>query len=367
MSLTRVIHVTSYYPPHLGGQEVVVQELAAQLADRGYSVEVVTSDVAGRPGRTTEEDVRVVRLRSLDVAHTAVMWSLPLYMLRWIRRDAIVHVHVGQAFTADVVWLFSKLLGFRYVLQLHCDPLPSGRAGGLLPLYKRMLLPRYIRDAYAVIVLNSDHARLVEERYSRRRGAVVMLNGVDDRFFDVVREPSSGERLDVLFVGQLTRNKNVGALLEAVGHLGDAVALHIVGDGESRADLEAMASEQGLSNVTFYGRLDRSEVAEFYSRCDLFVLPSLHEAQPMVILEAMASRIPVMATDTVGSALNIADCAVIVEPTVDGMIRGIETYIRMPVSLRKRIASRAYGRAQLHRWASVISSYCELYTRVAHR
>jgi glycosyltransferase involved in cell wall biosynthesis len=367
MSLPKVVHVTSYYPPHLGGQEVVVQALAAQLADRGCDVEVVTSDVGGRPGRTKEEHVRVMRLRSLDVAHTAVMWYLPIYMLRWIRRDAIVHVHVGQAFTADVVWLLSKFLRFRYVLQLHCDPLPSGRAGGLLPLYKRMLLPRYIRDASAVVVLNSQHARLVEERYSRRRGALVMLNGVDDRFFEVVREPSSAERLDVLFVGQLTPNKNVGALMQAAGHLGDAVALHIVGDGESRAELQAMASEQGLSNVTFYGRRDRSEVAELYSRCDLFVLPSLYEAQPMVILEAMASRIAVMTTEAVGSALNIADSAVIVKPTVDGMIRGIETYITMPPSLRKRMVSSAFDRAQLHRWESVISSYCELYTHVAHR
>jgi glycosyltransferase involved in cell wall biosynthesis len=361
----RVVHVTAYYPPHLGGQEVAVEELAGELAKRGRVVEVITSDAGGRRGRSSENGVQIERLRSLDVAHTPILWCLPFRLLHCTRREAIVHVHVGQAFAVDVVWFMSKVLRYRYVLQLHCDPLPSGHAGRLLPLYKKLFLPRYMRDAEAVVVLNHDHARMVKDRYSPRGRIIVMANGVGDEFFDAPREPAAAERLEALFVGRLTSHKNIPALLAAASQFADALVLHVVGDGEERAELERIVAQNHINNVVFHGRLDRDRVRRLYSRCDLLVLSSLYEAQPMVVLEAMAARIPIMATRVVTASLPIDSCAVIVEPTAESMVDGFGRFLRMSSTARADMAAAAFDRALPHRWESVIASYCELYAALS--
>jgi hypothetical protein len=64
MNASRIIHVTAYYPPHLGGQEIAVQDLVAQLTLAGEQAEVVTSGIGARTGVSVENDVLVTRLKS---------------------------------------------------------------------------------------------------------------------------------------------------------------------------------------------------------------------------------------------------------------------------------------------------------------
>ena len=124
-----IVHVTAYYPPHLGGQEVIAQGLARQLAIAGQNVEVVSSDQGAQPGTSVEDGVRITRLRSGELGHTAIVWSLFFWILRRARRESIVHVHMGQAFTPEVVWLASKIKRFKYIIHLHIDPRTVGATG----------------------------------------------------------------------------------------------------------------------------------------------------------------------------------------------------------------------------------------------
>src|SRR6478672_9902090 len=112
MNTSEVILVSAYYPPHLGGQEVAVRDLAKQLASIGVEVQVVTSNLGATVGVSVEDLVTVTRLRSSEFAHSAIMWSLPYWLLRHARRETIVHLHVGQAFTPEVIWLISKFKHF---------------------------------------------------------------------------------------------------------------------------------------------------------------------------------------------------------------------------------------------------------------
>ena len=87
MKTPRIIHVTAYYPPHLGGQEIVVQDLVTQLALAGEQVEVVTSSVGARTGVSVENGVPVTRLKSHEFAHTPIIWGLFFWLLRHARRE----------------------------------------------------------------------------------------------------------------------------------------------------------------------------------------------------------------------------------------------------------------------------------------
>ncbi|MEN8741339.1 MAG: glycosyltransferase, partial [Phaeobacter gallaeciensis] len=107
--------------------------------------------------------------------------------------------------------------------------------------------------------------------------------------------PHKGANL--LFVGRLAAVKGLPILLDALRDLSGDWKLTVIGDGPDRAALEAQA--QGL-NVDFLGYRSQSEVAEALSNTDVFVLPSFAEGVPVVLMEAMASAVPVVATRIAG-------------------------------------------------------------------
>jgi glycosyltransferase involved in cell wall biosynthesis len=363
MKEPRILQVSAYYPPHLGGQEVAVQELAIQLASAGECVEVVTSDLGGRRGSGLESGVRVTRLKSWEVGHSAVIFGLCWWLVRNVRRGTIVHLHFGQFFTSEIVWLASKIIGFKYIIQMHIDPVQSGPLGIMLPLYRKLFFRRELRDAAQVIVLNDAHRRLVGERYGRYENVVVMRNGVGSEFFRTERRPSKSGLMELVFAGRLSPQKNLDRLIKALGVAETKVTLHIIGDGESREALEAAARAADAGNVVFHGRLSRDEIMRFYASCDGFILPSLYEAQPLALLEAMACRIPAIATNVAGLG-ELAECTVLVDPSVEGIAAGIDRLGGMSAAGRAELAERAFHRVENHQWSRVLDSYIRLYRSV---
>src|SRR5262245_11875317 len=109
--------------------------------------------------------------------------------------------------------------------------------------------------------------------------------------------PAAGSAT-VMFVGRLSREKGVDVLLEAWARLGEgSVRLVVVGDGPLRADLERRAGD----GVTFTGRLDPVDVRRRMLGARAVVVPSAwYEGQPMVVLEALAAGLPVVASDIGG-------------------------------------------------------------------
>ena len=360
MKNPRIVQVSAYYPPHLGGQEIVVQDLSAQLALTGRQVWVVTSDCGSQAGRGIEDGVRVVRLRSAEFAHTPVIWGLFFWLLKHTSRDTIVHVHVGQFFTPEIVWAAAKLRRFKYVIHLHCDLVASGAMGKLLPLYKRLFLGREIRGAEAAVVLNKEHRRALRHDYHYDGNLVMMSNGIAGDFFRIRRKPARGGALSLLFVGRLSPHKNLTALLEALSTVRQRVTVDIIGDGECRPELKSIVAARGLENVRFHGRLSRDEVMSFYATSDAIVLPSLYEVQPLVVLEAMASRLPVITTKGLGMDLGPHE-AILIEPTVQGIVDGIGRFAAMSPDAEKSLVDAAFERARELSWPTLISSYTHLY------
>jgi glycosyltransferase involved in cell wall biosynthesis len=360
----RILQVSAYYPPHLGGQEVAVQELATQLAAAGEYVEVVSSDLGGRRGTAAESGVRVTRLKSWELGHSAVMFGLFWWFIKNVKRDTLVHLHFGQFFTSEIVWIASKVIGFNYIIQMHTDPVPSGPLGKLLPVYRRLFFGRELRDASLVIVLNDAHRRVVAERYGRCENVVIMRNGVGPEFFHTARCANGSNAIELVYAGRLGPGKNLDRLIKAVGVADAKVTLHLIGDGEYREALEEAARSEAADSVVFHGRLSRDEIRCFYARCDGFVLPSLYEAQPLSLLEAMACRVPAITTNVVGLG-ELADCTIVVDTSVEGLASGIDRLARMPASGKADLVERAFQRAQDHGWSRVLDSYIRLYRSVS--
>jgi glycosyltransferase involved in cell wall biosynthesis len=114
-------------------------------------------------------------------------------------------------------------------------------------------------------------------------------------------DPDPGKRTCepsyALFVGRISEEKGAHTLLKAWRQLPKHYSLRIVGDGPSRAELESEAKAQGLSNVSFTGRLPRERVIEEMKGAKFVVFPSqLYENLPLTIIEAFACGVPVLAS-----------------------------------------------------------------------
>ncbi len=146
----------------------------------------------------------------------------------------------------------------------------------------------------------------------------VIPNGIDTALFSPVDRVASKRRLGfadgkkhLLYVGQLVEVKALDVLIRAVGvlqdHFPEPVIAHLVGEGPLEGELRALAVREGVAEaIVFEGQKRHGEVAEWMAAADLLCLPSKREGCPNVVLEALATGIPVVAS-AVGAIPDLVD------------------------------------------------------------
>lgn len=214
-------------------------------------------------------------------------------------------------------------------------------------------------------------SRIVQEGIPEARIGVIR-NGVDMTRFDirdrnesahVLGLPPDEERL--LFVGNLAPVKGVPGLIDAFSRVAArrrALALYVVGDGVDRALHERLVQERGLaSSVRFVGAEHPERMPFWYGAADLLCLPSLHEGCPNVVLEALASGRPVVASRVGGVPELVAPSAglLVASGDVEGLTAGLDQALTAawdPCAIRASVVSRS--------WGGAADAYCEVYERV---
>ena len=361
-----VVQVVPYFPPHIGGMENVAETIADAFAERG-PVEVLTSrsGAATEPPCVRSENLVVRRLFTVEFAHLPVMPTLLYYLLRLPRRS-IVHVHVAQAYVPEMVWIASVLRRRRFVAHFHLDVEPSGRFGPVFVAYKRFLLGAVLRSAARVIAVAPDQPRFLHDTYRVREDRIVLVpNGVGPQFF---REPRAtghdGRPFRLLFVGRMSPQKNVSLLLRAAALASSPVELVIVGDGEERPMLEQLAASLGLQNVRMVGPKAGEDLVGWYRWADAFVLTSRREGTALVLLEAMAAGLPVIATRAPGVVDTVGEDGLLTPPDDPAAFAAAVDRLASDPDLRSELAQRAYARASQGPWAAALERLETVYAEV---
>jgi len=323
----RVLVVPKWYPwpdrPVFGS---FCREHARAIAAQ-HEIVVLASDAVRSPRfaafeltDAVEDGLRTLRLRYrrpwLRPASMGIQLSGMLVALRKLRaegwRPEIVHAHVYSAGLPALV--LGRVSGAPVVISEHF----TGFQRGLISGYDRFTARIAFRGADLVAPVSHDLARHVQALAPGARVRVVE-NVVDtDVFHAVFRTPTrprdgiGDEPARLLTVAALTEKKGHADLFQALLLLrerGVAVRLDLVGDGELRSQLQALVGQLRLSEeVRFHGELPKQEVASFMRAADLFVLPSRFENLPCVLIEAMASGLPSLAT-AVGGVPELLDGA----------------------------------------------------------
>ena len=263
-------------------------------------------------------------LRLAPASARGVLWQVFYFgesVLLWdrCRRRGATHVHAHFANVASDVALLATFLGREagegprsWSLTMH-----GSTEFYDVPGYR---LAEKARTA-AFVACVSDFTRsqmmlFVEEEHWPKLALVRC--GVDPERFRAVAAPSDAAGRDggpvrVLTVGRLVGGKGFALLLDAVHALverGLDVALTVVGDGPSREHLHAQAARLGLGDrIEWVGALGQDEIRAAYARADVFCLPSFAEGVPVVLMEAMAMEVAVVATRIAGIPELIEDGA----------------------------------------------------------
>lgn len=292
------------FPPKwLAGTEIATYNLAKHLAKKGHEVHVITSLDEGLPKESLEQDFHVHRVRCPRVRFLGIIifWLKAFPFLKRINPDVIHAQGISMGMPG---FLAKKFLGKPYIVW--------GRGFGVyFPwLFKNQISKLVLGNANAVIALTEDMKGKMERICNR--DVCVIPNGIDLEGFqdlptkEVARESLGLDNNDriVLLVANLRPVKGVRYLIEAINIVRSTetkVRLLLMGDGEERQNLEAVVKSLNLEDcVSFTGKVPNEKVSEYMAASDVFVLPSLSEGFPMVILEAMASGLPIVATKVGG-------------------------------------------------------------------
>jgi phosphatidylinositol alpha-1,6-mannosyltransferase len=316
-----VLLLADLFPPAVGGSPVLFEAIYSRL--KRTRVTVLSDTWSGAPP-PPHPSLRVIR-RPIHNQGWGVLnpRSLGTYlrMVREIRRtgvDGIVHCAsvMPEGFAG---WMNQRLGGHPYVCWSHGeDVVIVGRSREL-----SFLANRVYRGAAANIVNSRNTGRLLEQRGIPSSRIHVVHPGVDVLRFrpDVdgsavrARYAGPGELL-LLSVGRLQRRKGHDLAIEAVAQLGTSLPVHyvIVGDGQERPTLEALAARLGVSSrVHFVGEAPDADLPAFYAACDLFLMPNRVdddgdiEGFGIVFLEAAASGRPAIGGRSGGVSEAIVD------------------------------------------------------------
>ncbi len=376
----RVLLVANTLPPtDISGVGEQVLQLAAGLRARGHEVEVLGRGAAGARGPKVLFPLTVV----------------PAFLRRFRRlRPHVVQVHESDGALAALAAailaaaasprpLLVALLQVSYVeeiravRELRAGGRVVGRPGAVERRFKWLKAPLQVALGcltawLADLVLTPSRATAAEVARDYGVGAIEVLPNVTGGL-EIALAADGGETPGYfLFVGRLRIRKGVEVLLQALADgaagLSGAVLL-IVGDGEHADHLRALAERLDLgSRVRFVGRRSAAEVRGLLAAATALVVPSIYEGMPLVILEAMESGVPVIASAVSGIPEVVVDGETgwLVPPEDSSALGGALTAaLSAPDEARRRGAAGRRRVDDLYRPESAATTWLETVARVA--
>lgn len=344
----RIAMFTNNYKPFIGGVPISIERLSKGLRELGHEVYIFAPSYDENIyGVNKDEEENVIRYKSLRNKNLKGGMVIPnmfdLDIEKYFRelKIDVIHAHHPMLVGNTAQYLSKKYnvpLIFTYhtryeqylhnikayeILENHqnkCPVNPLRKAEGkILEYTKEKFVPGYIKIFSNSCDLVFSPTNLIKD-YLEETGVKsrikVMPTGLDESYFkesteedekvNLIREKYKGDK-KYLFctVSRLTKEKNLDFLINGLkvlkNQIRDNFRLMIIGKGPYKKKLEENINELGLQdNVVFLNSIDNKLIANYYRASDLFLFSSKSETQGIVLLEAMAARVPVVALKASG-------------------------------------------------------------------
>ncbi len=301
----KILIVTHYFHPHIGGIEIVAYNQAKELVKKGHEVTIVTSKLHDEKTVELKEGIRVVRVPAWNVLEKKFDVPYPIFsphlislMNSEMKSHDIIHAH-------GVLYLGSAIGSL--LARIYKKPLLVTEHVGFVT-YKSSIINVVEKIAFLTIgkiTLAGSQKVLVLSTNTKNflasftdKPIAYLANGVDTSLF----KPASASvkvqlrkkhhlplnRKLVLFVGRFVQKKGIDLLVNAKTPEFDLV---LVGEGKLPKNVE------NTEGIFVLNSLPQESLAEIYQACDVFVLPSSCEGFPLSLQEAMACGLPLVSAE----------------------------------------------------------------------
>ncbi|HKZ34506.1 MAG TPA: glycosyltransferase family 4 protein [Patescibacteria group bacterium] len=360
MKRLNILVISNLYPPYyIGGYELFCKDVVDELTKRGHAVRIITSQYKNEANETEKDIVRALhllnsfekgerakytqdQLESMKVSDQSVLLReiesfRPDLLYVWHMANlhknlmnTLIHSKIPIVYHLEDRWIPSFYYErFSYYLGIHVSYLryflrDIWSLTDFIPILKKVWwrflrffekrtrnesdpLPRLTlrRSIFLSKALRDEHRTLGFDV----RGSIVVPNGINVHHFERKRRSFAGKNAKLLYVGRVAEKKGVQTLVKVLKLLrqgGFRPSLSIVGDTEDPSFLtylKRLASEYQVSGqIRFVGGVKREEMSSYYHTHDILLFPSIWE-EPfgLVLIEAMAARLPIVSTRTGGT------------------------------------------------------------------
>jgi 1,2-diacylglycerol 3-alpha-glucosyltransferase len=317
-----LIGIEAYYPLK-AGSAYAAYRLATGLVKRGHEVFVVTPGEGFKAHKTAEDKITVYRVGSFPLSSGLRIAPFARYYVAPIVEEIkpnVIHVE-DHFFVAWSLIDYARKHKIPLVGTNHYHPrnlthylnLPSNLEKKLEKLAWKHFNAIY--GQLDIITTPTETSKQIMTANGFKKPIRVISNGIDMAYFKPFPKEELGDLAKkynlnggfkkVLFVGRLEKEKSIDVTIRAVQLASKEidVKFFVIGVGSEREELEKLAVELGIvDKVTFLGGLPDEDVRRIYSLCDLFITSSTVELQGLVVMEAMASSLPIVSSQ--GMALH---------------------------------------------------------------
>ncbi len=370
----KICLVSPYDYTHPGGVSEHVRHLAEELRERDHRVYIMAPSTELDDEHHIPDYIRIGRSVPVPGNGSVARITLSFHLVRRVRRVLdehdfdVMHYHEPLSPALPITTL-------RFHRGANVGTFHAYAKRNLGYYYARPFLKRYFKRLHSCIAV-SVPARDFVSRYFPGDYHIVP-NGIDVARFTPDYAPIPELRTPgwhtLLFVGRLEQRKGLPTLLEAYAELRRRranVRLVVVGDGPGRWGYEKYVEAEAIPDVLFLGHVDADMLPRCYASADVFCAPAVgRESFGIVLLEAMASGVPVLASAIPGfsQVVTHGETGMLVatgDPTAWTV--ALER-ILADAAMRRRLAAAGLQHSQRYDWSRIVERVLDVYTEARDR
>ena len=379
----RILLINNEFPPIGGGGSVLDYDIARKLVQKDHKVTLITSSYKNLPREEVIEKFRVIRIPALRKSPN---YSTPIELLSFFVSGLFYSLFYTYKFKPDVlqaffavpsggiVYFLNKIFGIPYCIYLGGSDVPWGNKVRFKYLYPFLspFIKLFWRSADFIIAPSNGLIELAKKSDPKIKNKLIKIsNGVDLEKFKI-KVKKKTKNIKVLAVGRLIFRKGFQDLIKAISILKKKALLKnfkciIIGSGDYEKNLKDLTKKSGVEKyITFVGAVNYSTLGDYYVKSDVFVLPSYSEGMSLALVEAMAAKNAVIAT-------NVSGTDEVLENNKNGFLVKVNDPSEIATRLEKLLSNRkllkdmqeeAYQTAKKYDWNHIALRYNNVYTKM---